>query len=377
MPSPTDPVRGLDRRSILKGTAALAAAATVADAKPPARSIRAYEIGPGSAADPLTLRMVSRAAPTPGPGEVVIRVRATGLIARDSALLRGSYSGGRVPGRIPLSDNAGEVLALGPGVDQVKVGDRVTSSHFSRWLDGPWDSAMLQFDRSVNVDGYLCEEAVAQAAALVKIPDSLSFAEAATLQSAGLTAWRGLVVEGGVKAGDIVLTLGTGGVSIYNIQLAKAHGATVIVTSSSDEKLARARQLGADFAINYRQVPDWDRQVLALTAGHGADIVLNTVGYSELERCLMACANNARLVHIGSGKASAPFAALPNLMVRNVTLKGITVGSRRMFEDLVKAVVVNRIAPVIDRVFPFEQALEAVRYFESRERFGKVVIEVA
>jgi NADPH:quinone reductase-like Zn-dependent oxidoreductase len=168
---------------------------------------------------------------------------------------------------------------------------------------------------------------VAQAAALVKIPDSLSFAEAATLQSAGLTAWRGLVVEGGVKAGDIVLTLGTGGVSIYNIQLAKAHGATVIVTSSSDEKLARARQLGADFAINYRQVPDWDRQVLALTAGHGADIVLNTVGYSELERCLMACANNARLVHIGSGKASAPFAALPNLMVRNVTLKGITGGT--------------------------------------------------
>ena len=376
-----------DRRTVLTATAAAAASLVVeatsdggtarAGAKPAGRRIRAWEIGPGSAAEPLTLRQVERPAPVPGPGEVVMRVRATGLIARDSSLMRGSYSGGRVPERIPLSDNAGEVLALGPGVTRVQVGDRVTSTHFSRWIDGEWDAAMLQYDRSVNVDGYLCEQTLVPADALVKIPDGMSFAAASTLQSAALTAWRGLVVEGHVKAGEVVLVLGTGGVSLFGLQLAKVNGASVIVTSSSDDKLERARQLGADLAINYRSTPDWDRKVLELTAGHGADVVLNTVGYTELERCLLACANNARLVHIGSGKAQAPFTALPNLMVRNVTLKGITVGSRRMFEDLVKAVVVNRIAPVIDRVFPFEQALEAVRYFESRERFGKVVIEVA
>ena len=306
-----------------------------------------------------------------------MRVRATGLIARDSSLMRGSYSGGRLPTRIPLSDNAGEVLSLGEGVDQVQVGDRVTLTHFARWIDGPWDASMLQHDRSVNVDGFLCEEALVPAASLVKIPDRLSFEQASTLQSAGLTAWRALVVEGGVKAGDVVLTLGTGGVSLFNIQLAKAQGATVIVTSSSDEKLARMKELGADFGINYRTSPSWEQAVLALTARHGADIVLNTVGYSEMERCLMSCANNARLVHIGSGKAQASFTALPNLMVRNVSLKGITVGSRRMFEDLMKAVVASRISPVIDRVFPFEQALQAVRFFESSERVGKVVITVA
>lgn len=378
---------GVDRRTAIAAAAAAAAVAGTAlsasaatpqaGAQSSTRRIRAYEIGPGGPGDALTLRPVMRPAPVPGPGEVVMRVRATGLIARDSALLRGSYGGARAPTLIPLSDNAGEVLALGPGVERVKVGDRVTSSHFSRWIDGAWDAAMLKFDRSVNVDGYLCEEALVPAEALVKLPDSLSFTAAATLQSAALTAWRGVVVEGGVKAGDVVLTLGTGGVSLYNLQLAKAHGAVAIVTSSSDAKLARARELGADFTINYRATPDWERRVLELTGGHGADIVLNTVGYTELERCLLACANNARLVHIGSGKAKEPFMALPNLMVRNVTLKGVTVGSRRMFEDLVRAVVANRIVPVIDRVFPFEQALEAVRYFESGEHFGKVMIEVA
>lgn len=381
MKMPLADTAGVDRRTLLASMGVAAVSALGAEAaprstQPAARTIRAFEIGPGDGPDALALRAVTRPAPVAGPGEVVMRVRATGLIARDSALLRGSYSGGRVPSRIPLSDNAGEVLSLGPGVDQVELGDRVTSTHFSRWLDGDWESAMLQYDRSVNVDGYLCEEALVPAAALVRIPDGLSFAEASTLQSAALTAWRGVVVEGGVRAGQVVLTLGTGGVSLYAIQLAKAHGATVIVTSSSDEKLARARQLGADLAINYRQRPDWDKAVMQLSGGHGADIVLNTVGYTELERCLMACADNARLVHIGSGKAQAPFASLPNLMVRNITLKGITVGSRRMFEDLVKAVTVNRIRPVIDRIFPFDQALDAVRYFEGRERFGKVVIEV-
>jgi NADPH:quinone reductase-like Zn-dependent oxidoreductase len=338
--------------------------------------MQAYEIGPGGPGEALGLRQVTRPAPRPGPREVVMRVRATGLIARDSALLRGTYGGGRVPTRIPLSDNAGEVLALGPGVDEVAVGDRVMLTHFSRWLDGPWDSAYLQHDRSVNVDGFLCEQAVVPAASLVRIPDGLSFVQASTLQSAGLTAWRALVVEGGVKAGDVVLTLGTGGVSLFNLQLAKAQGATVIVTSSSDEKLARMKALGADVGINYRRTPAWEREVRARTGGHGADVVLNTVGYAEMERCLMACADNARLVHIGSGKAQAPFNALPNLMVRNVTFKGITVGSRRMFEDLAKAVVANRISPVIDRVFPFGQAVEAVRFFEGGERVGKVVIEV-
>ena len=251
---------GVDRRTVLAAAAALAVPAAAARERTEGRTMQAYEIGPGGPDEALTLRQVTRPAPQPGPGDVVMRVRATGLISRDSSLMRGSYSGGRVASRIPLSDNAGEVLSLGAGVEGVKVGDRVTVTHFYRWLDGDWDSAMLRHDRSVTMDGFLCEQALVPAASLVKFPDSLSFAQASTLQSAGLTAWRALVVEGGVRAGDVVLTLGTGGVSLFNLQLAKAHGARVIVTSSSDEKLARMKQLGADHGINYRTTPAWERR---------------------------------------------------------------------------------------------------------------------
>jgi NADPH:quinone reductase-like Zn-dependent oxidoreductase len=221
------------------------------------------------------------------------------------------------------------------------------------------------------------------AEALVKIPARLSYEQAAPLQSSGLTPWRALTVEAKTQPGETVLTLGSGNVSVFGLQIAKLLGARVIVTSSSDEKLEKLRALGADVTINYRSHPDWDREILERTGGRGADVVLNTIGYPTLEKCLLSCASNARVMHIGArpvvGASAAPvaFNSLPNLISKCVTIKGFTVGSRRMFEDFLRAIEVNGLEPVIDRVFAFDQALDAVRYYETGGKIGKIVIKVS
>ncbi|MSP98296.1 MAG: NAD(P)-dependent alcohol dehydrogenase [Betaproteobacteria bacterium] len=339
----------------------------------------------------LTLHRVERPDPVPGYGEAVIKVHATGLGARDLSIMRSTWPPAEKkvwqnpppPERIPLQDGAGEVIAVGPGVYRVIVGDRVMATHYPKYIDGAWDfDAMAHMDFGDVMDGFLAEKALVPADALVKIPARLSYEEAAPLQSSGLTPWRALTVEAKTQPGETVLTLGSGNVSVFGLQIAKALGARVIITSSSDEKLEKLRALGADIGINYRSYPEWHREVLAQTGGRGADVVLNTIGYPTLEKCLLSCASNARVMHIGArpviGASAEPatFTQLPNLISKCISIKGFTVASRRMFEDFVRALEVNRIKPVIDRVFGFDQVLDAIRYYESGAKIGKVVIKV-
>lgn len=348
--------------------------------------MRVYEIGDYNKG--LGLHIVERPMPKPGHGEVVMKVRATGINARDLTIMHGGATPDGKPTqpqtRVPLSDNAGDVAAIGPGVTRVAVGDRVTMTHYWQWLDGHWNASMTAKDYANNIDGFLAEYVVVPEAPLIKIPDSISYEEASTLQSAGLTAWNAVVEAGGAKAGDVVLTIGTGGVSVFGMQWAKMVGATVIITSSSDEKLAVMRKMGADITINYRSSPDWAQEVLKKTGGRGADIVLNNVGPSETDSCLIAAASNGRVMHIGANPVSRdrkpvelkPLTRMGSLIIKDLTLKGIIVGSRRMFEDLLRAMAANNIKPLIDKVFPFEQARDAVAYMESGDKLGKVLIRV-
>ncbi len=345
--------------------------------------MRVYEIGDYTKG--LNLHIVERPDPVPGHGEVVMKVRATGLNARDLSIMEGALSTRVMPfTRVPLSDNAGDVLAVGPGVRGVDVGDRVTMTHYWQWLDGDWNVSMAEQDYASTLDGFLAEQVVVPAVALLKIPDTMSYEEASTLQSAGLTAWNAVVEAGQTRPGDTVLTLGTGGVSVFGLQWAKMLGARVIVTSSSDEKLARMRTLGADSTINYRSNPNWSQEVLDMTGGRGADVVLNNVGMQEMENCLLSCASNGRVMYIGANPVvhnqapSEPVALtrLPNLIIKDLTIKGIIVGSRRMFEDLLEAMVINNITSVIDRVYAFDDFLEAIPYMESGDKLGKIVIKV-
>ena len=292
--------RPLSRRDWL--AASLAASAVPSAARAAAKTMRAYEVGDAKDGQ-ITMRLVKRAMPQPGPGEVLLKVHATGLNARDLSLLRRVriYGGaGDSTTLIPLDDNGCEVVALGPGVTRVQKGDRVMATHFPLWIDGPWDDAMSKIDFSVNRDGFLAEYAVVGADALVKIPDALSYEAASTLPNPALTAWHAVVGDADVKRGETVVTLGTGGVSMFGFQFAKYKGAKVIVTSSSDEKLAKMRSLGADMTINYRTNPEWQQEVVKLTNGRGADVVLNTVGIGEMERCINACASNGRICQIGA-----------------------------------------------------------------------------
>ncbi len=345
--------------------------------------MRAYELG--DRRDGVTLRMVERPDPTPGRGEAVIKVHATGLGSRDLYIIKskldpeGKGSLNHPPAhRIPLQDSAGEVIAVGKGVTRVKIGDRVMATHYPRYIDGEWDSQMFSEDYGNILDGFLAEKALLAAEALVKIPDTLSYEEASTLQSSGLTPWRSLVVAGKLKCGETVLTLGTGNVSIFALQIARMMGARVAITSSSDERLERMRAMGADITINYRTNPDWDQELLEKTGGVGADVVLNNVGLSATEKSLMSGANNGRIVRVGwIDSLNSPPQTLPNMAVKNLILTGVTVGSRRMFEDFVRAVRVNKLRPVIDRVFAFDEALEAVSYYGTGQKLGKVVIKVS
>lgn len=345
--------------------------------------MRAYEIGDYGST--RRLRLVQRPDPSPGPGEALIQVHATGPNARDFAIMSGNQHGQIIPAdRIPLSDNAGEVIAVGPGVTQVRVGERVTMTHYWRWLDGDWDVTMREADFAQTIDGFLAELRTVPAQALLPIPDSISYEAASTYQSAGLTAWQAVVVQGRAGPRDTVVTIGTGGVSLFALQWAKMLGARVIVTSSSDDKLARARGLGADETINYRATPRWYEAVLDLTDGRGANIVVNTVGMSELDACLEASASGGRILFVGSNAVSPdrrlappePLKRLGLLIIRDLTLKGIVVGSRSMFADLLAAAHARRIEPVIDSVWPFDQANEALAHMASGRNFGKVVIRV-
>lgn len=308
--------------------------------------------------------------------EVHVRVHAVALNFRDLMLAEGQFRGPNDPPVIPCSDGAGEVIAVGPLVKRFKAGDRVVTSFFPDWISGAPTPQNTARALGGAVDGVLAQEVVLHEESLVVIPEHLSYVEASTLPCAAVTAWNALFVEGRLKAGDNVLLLGTGGVSIWGLQLAKAAGLHAIITSSSDEKLDRARSLGAAATVNYKNTPEWQDEVLRLTEGRGVDLVLEVGGQGTLTRSV-ASARMAGTVAIIGGVSGFGGDLDPTSLIGGAKrIAGILVGSRSMLEALSSFVSETGIQPVIDRVFPFKQAAQAYAYLKSGSHFGKVVIEV-
>jgi NADPH:quinone reductase-like Zn-dependent oxidoreductase len=325
-----------------------------------------------------SLECVEVPSPRPGPGQVLVEMKAWSLNYRDLAMPRGGYPGNdkvlKAPPLVPLSDGAGEVIETGSGVQGFAAGDRVVTSFFQSWADGELTREGHGSSLGGAVDGVLAERVVLSQEGLVAAPPSLSFEQAATLPCAAVTAWAALS-QASTGPGQSVLLLGTGGVSIFALQLARVMGARVLITSSSAEKLERARQLGANELIDYVAVPDWDRRVLELTGGVGVDHVLEVGGLGTLERSIRATRISGTISLIGVLSGNPEHNPSPmDVMFKRQTLRGIYVGSRRMLEELCRAVEVNRISPVIDRVFGFTEAQEAYRHLKAGQHFGKIVI---
>ena len=337
--------------------------------------MRAYQILPGSNIDGL--QCVDYPERELAPGEVRMRVHAVSLNYRDLMVASGNYLVNVDDPIIPCSDGAGEVLAVGSGVTRLQVGDRVAASFFPYWQDGRTAPEKVRHALGGDIDGMLAEEVVLHEDALAKIPASLSFIEAATMPCAGVTAWNAIFVSSnGIKPGDTVLLLGTGGVSVLGLQLARAAGLRTIITSSSDEKLQRARELGAHHTINYQAIPEWHEEVLALTQGRGADVVLEVGGQGTVNRSVSAAAMGGTVAIIGGVSGFGGEVNPASLLSSAKRMVGIFVGSRAMLEEVMRFADVTGLKPVIDRVFPFAQAQDAYRYMESGSHFGKVVIDV-
>lgn len=319
---------------------------------------------------------VERPEPRVGPGQALVRIRAVSLNYRDLLLSRGRYPGTLPLPLIPTSDGAGEVVAVGEGVTRVKKGDRVAPTFFQTWTDGERTPEKVARALGGSIDGVLAEYVAVDAEGLVHLPESLSFEEGATLPCAAVTAWNALVPQGGLKPGQTVLAQGTGGVSIFGLQFARILGARCIITSSQDEKLERARALGADGTVNYKKHPDWEEKVLELTGGTGVDHVLEVVGAEALPKSVRATRPGGHIALIGllSGAPAKPDPALAE--PKKLRIVGTYVGSRAMFEDMNRAMAQHRVKPVIDRTFSFDEAPEALRYLEAGAHFGKVVITV-
>jgi NADPH:quinone reductase-like Zn-dependent oxidoreductase len=317
------------------------------------------------------LMLGERPEPKPGRNEVLIKVHARSLNYRDLLILTGRYAFAGKTGKIALSDGAGEVVALGEGVTRVTIGDRVACGYFPRWLDGSISMELAAVQFGCTLDGMLAPFAVADEQAVVKIPAHLSYQEAATLPCAAVTAWSSLTGPRPVLPGDTILTIGTGGVALFALQLAKLFGTRVIAITSTSAKAARLKQLGADDVVNYRSSPDWDVQILRLTGGHGVEHVVETGGLDTLPKSI-ACAADQGVINVvaalGQGAVDA------SVFRSRVLIRRIYVGSRTQFETMNRAIALHRLRPVIDRVFSFSEAKQAYQHFEARQHIGKVVI---
>lgn len=323
-----------------------------------------------------SLKVVERPDPRPGAGQVLIKVKAASLNYRDLLMTLGQYNPRQRLPLVPLSDGAGEVVEVGEGVTRVKAGSRVAAIFAQEWIAGEPTREKLRATLGGPLDGMLRDYAVLSEEGVIPLPDHLSFEEAATLPCAAVTAWNALITQGGVKAGDTVLVQGTGGVSLFALQFASMVGARVIVTSSSDEKLERAAKLGASDGINYKAEPDWDKRARELTGGIGLDHIVEVGGAGTLARSLRAIRIGGHISMIGvlSGN-TADFNVIPILM-QNIRIQGVMVGSREMFEAMIRAIALHRMKPVVDRVFPFEDARAAFEYMQSGAHFGKICIEI-
>lgn len=333
--------------------------------------MKVWEIGKQTGIE--SLQMVNRDNPIAMHGQAVLSVKACALNHRDLKIARDDYGPSKPETRIPLADVAAEVISVGEGVTHVSPGDQVGATHFTGWVDGDYSpqSAFIA-DLGNTADGVLGERIVLPAHCLFHLPRNLTLVESATLGAAGATVWSTVQRLGQVKAGDTVLSLGTGGVSVFAMQIAKMNGARAVITSSSDEKLERMRALGADVTVNYRSNPDWEKEILEKTGG--VDIVVETVG-GTLDKSMYCCAPNARVGLIGALDSGQP--KLNGLLSKNIVLKGITSGSRKMLEEFVDAIEVGGFNPIVDRVFEFDEAPAAYRYLDSGAHIGKVVIKVS
>ncbi|GAA4251754.1 zinc-dependent alcohol dehydrogenase family protein [Dactylosporangium darangshiense] len=330
--------------------------------------VESYVLTSGAGIEGLSLR--SAPPRDPGPGEVAITVHAASLSYRELLVARGTYVLPVKPDVIPVSDGAGEVAAVGPGVSGVEVGDRVTATLFPLWQQGPLAAELLP-QLGGTLDGFLTQRAIVPASALVAIPAHLSYAEAATLPCAAVTAWNALT---GLHSGQTVLVTGSGGVSLFALQFAKLLGARVIATTGRREKEPRLRALGADEVVNYADDHEWPSTVRALTGGRGADRIVDTAG--TLEQSLRSVAVDGHVAFVGA--LSGAWSPLdPRLLfAAAATLRAVAVGSRAQFVEMNETIAAHAMRPVIDRVFPFDEAAEAYRYYESASPLGKVVIAV-
>ena len=321
------------------------------------------------------LKIAELPEPSPGPGQALVRVRACSLNYRDLVVSKGGYGMAVRTPLIPLSDGAGEVLAVGAGVTRVKPGDRVAGIFMQQWIEGGPDDAKAASAMGGAINGMLAEQVCLNAEGLVHFPEHLSFEEAATLPCAAVTAWNALFRSGGLRPGETVLLQGSGGVSTFALQFAKMAGARVIATSGNDAKIARLRQMGADEVLNYKTTPEWDKPVRDVTHGVGVDHIVEVCGAGTLPLSMKAVRRGGHIALIGVLAGRGEVDPRP-LLLKAIRLQGIFVGSREMFEEMNRAISLAGLRPVVDRVFGFQEVIDAMRYLESGAHFGKGCIRV-
>jgi NADPH:quinone reductase-like Zn-dependent oxidoreductase len=320
------------------------------------------------------LKVLEEHRPEPKSGEIQVRIRACSINFRDAFMIHGKPP--VADGRIPLSDGAGEVTAIGDGVDEFKVGDAVVSTFYPYWPGGEITPAAKRGIPGENVDGYARDCACVSTHAFAKAPAGYTHVEAATLTCTAVTAWRSLVTYGKVKPGDAVLILGTGSVSLFALQFAKAAGARVIATSSSEEKLEKLKRLGADAVINYQAVPEWGRKAKDLTDGRGVDHVIEVGGPATLAQSITACRMGGHIAIVGVLTGFAAEVSMPALFSNEIRTSGISIGSRTDQDDMIRAITANHLKPVVDRTFPLQDIAVAFTYYELQKHFGKVCLEL-
>ena len=313
-------------------------------------------------------------AQAPARGEITVRLYANSLNYHDFAVVSGMFAHNEP--RIPMADGAGEVIAVGEGVSEFAVGDKVVSTFFPTWLSGDANVEGFATVPGDGIDGYAREVVTTNANAFTHAPHGWSHAEASTLTTAGLTAWRALISDGGLKAGDTVLVQGTGGVSIFALQFAKMAGATVIATSSSDAKLERLKALGADHVINYRSNPKWGQTALELTGGRGVDNVIEVGGPATLEQSMTAARVGGHISVIGILTGMGGELSIITALAKQLLLQGVLVGNRAQQQAMIRAINANGIKPIIDRSFALEDIVQAFQYQESNQHFGKICLEI-
>lgn len=346
--------------------------ALASDAKLPAsmRKVVLEQIDSG-----FRWKVVDAPVPTPGDHQVLVRVRAIGLNNGELSRLKPSTDLGRV-GRVPASDAAGEVVAIGKQVKDVRIGERVVSMYFSDWADGPYRRSMLEGSHGWQADGVLADYIALDTKAVAPIPKGWTYEQAATLPTAGLTAWNAVTRHGGVSAGDVVLVQGTGGVSIFALQFAVASKAHVIITSSSDEKLQRAKALGAETGINYKRESAWSERVVQLTNGHGADLVVDIGGKSTLEESTKSLADEGKLAIVGGLSGYDGNVSAWGLLEKSAQAYGVFVGSRAEYLRMSEFMTKHQLQPVIERVYPFTQYPDALQLLASGNFIGKIVLRM-